>query len=141
MLARRGALSNNFQHVTWLSSYGFHSGVSCFYLRHLVRLNFVLSIAYMLYAMVITFKTYLNRPGPLWKILNDNSYGVYIIHTVIMGGIAAILLNTAIPSLAKFLLVIIFTFVVSNVIVYGSRKLLKVLFSVIETSRYEEEYV
>lgn len=91
----------------------------------LLRLNFVLSIAYTLYAMVTTFRTYLNTQGTLWNALNRNSYGVYIIHTVVMGGIAVTMLNTGIPSLIKYLFVIVSTFAVSNMIVYGYRKLMK----------------
>ena len=91
----------------------------------LLRFNFVLSGAYLLYTMITTFRTYLNTQGTLWNALNRNSYGVYIIHTIVMGGLAVLLLNTAIPSLVKYLIAIVSTFVVSNLIVSLYRKLIK----------------
>lgn len=43
---------------------------------------------------------------------------------IVMGGLALPLLNTAIPSLAKYLIVTVSTFVVSNVIISLYRKLI-----------------
>ena len=73
--------------------------------------------------MVITFKNYFNKQGKLWKELNGNSYGVYIIHVIVMGGIALPMLNTLIPSLLKFLILTIVTFVMSNLIVSFYKRL------------------
>ncbi len=88
----------------------------------LIRLNFVLSLAYLLYVMITTFRKYLNKQGRIMTELNKNSYFVYIIHVIVMGVIALTMLNTAIPSLVKFLLLTISTFVVSNLIVSCYRK-------------------
>jgi len=88
----------------------------------LVRLNFVLSLAYLLYVMITTFRKYLNRQGKISKELNKNSYFVYIIHVIVMGSIALTMLNTAIPSLLKFVLLTVSTFVVSNLIISSYRK-------------------
>ncbi len=90
----------------------------------ILRVNFVLSLAYLLYVMITIFRRYLNTQGKIWRELNRNSYGVYIIHTIVMGGLAVTMLNMTIPSLVKFLLVTVSTFVVSNVIVYGYQKLI-----------------
>ena len=68
----------------------------------------------MIYVTVITFKNHFDKQGKLWKELNKNSYGVYIIHVIVMGGIALMMLSTPIPSLLKFLILTIATFVVSN---------------------------
>jgi len=91
----------------------------------MLRLNFVLSLGYLLYVMVTTFKKYLNRKGNIWNELNKNSYGVYIIHVTVMGGIALAMLNTSIPSLLKFLILTVTTFAVSNLIVSIYRKAIK----------------
>lgn len=89
----------------------------------MLRLNFVLSLAYLLYAMITTFKKYLNKQGRIMTELNKNSYGVYIIHVIVMGSIASTLLDTAIPSFLKLLLLTISTFAISNLFVSCYRKL------------------
>ena len=88
----------------------------------ILRLNFVLSLAYLLYVMITTFKKYLNKQGKISKELNKNSYGVYIIHVIVMGGIALIMLNIEIPSLLKYLILTVSTYAASNLIMYSYRK-------------------
>jgi hypothetical protein len=90
----------------------------------ILRLNFVLSLAYLLYVTITTFRKYLNKQGKIWKELNKNSYAVYVIHVIVMGGIALTMLNTAIPSLLKFLLLAVSTFVVSNLVISCYRKVI-----------------
>jgi peptidoglycan/LPS O-acetylase OafA/YrhL len=87
-----------------------------------LRLNFTLSLAYLLYAMITTFRKYMNKQGRIAVELNNNSYGVYIIHLIIMGFVASSMLNSAIPSLLKFLLLTVSTFLVSNLIISCYRK-------------------
>jgi fucose 4-O-acetylase-like acetyltransferase len=91
----------------------------------ILRLNFILSLAYLLYVMITTFRKYLNKQGKVSQELNKNSYGVYIIHVIVMGGIALIMLNIAIPSLLKYLILTISTYVASNLIMYSYRKVIK----------------
>jgi hypothetical protein len=95
----------------------------------ILRLNFTLSFAYLLYAMITTFRKYMNKQGRIAVELNNNSYGVYIIHVIIMGFVASSMLSTAIPSLLKFLLLTVSTFLVSNLIISCYRKIvtLKIL--------------
>jgi fucose 4-O-acetylase-like acetyltransferase len=88
----------------------------------LVRLIFLLALAYLLYAMTTSFKKYLNKQGKLSRELNENSYYVYIIHVVIMGGIATALLNTGIHSLVKFFGATIATYLISNLLVSSYRR-------------------
>jgi surface polysaccharide O-acyltransferase-like enzyme len=88
----------------------------------LLRLTFTLSLAYLLYTVITTFRTYLNRQGPISKTLSKNSYYVYIIHVIVMGVIAASMLNTTIPSPVKLLLLTVSTFGVSHVIVCFYKK-------------------
>ena len=83
----------------------------------LVWFGFHLSLLSLLYIIINTFRYYLNRKGTIIKRLNRYSYGVYIIHFIVMGGIAVILLNAAIPSLTKYAILIVSTYVASNLIV------------------------
>lgn len=53
--------------------------------------------------------------------LNRNSYSVYIIHTIVLGVVALSLLGMPIPSMVKFLIVTIFTFALSNLLIYSWR--------------------
>ena len=91
----------------------------------LLRLNFVLSLAYLLYVMVTTFRKYLNRQGKISKELNRNSYGVYIVHVIVMGSIALTMFNTAIPSVLKYFILTISTFASSNLIISFYRKVIE----------------
>jgi len=90
----------------------------------ILRISFVFALAYLLYAMVTTFKRFFNKQGNLSRELNGNSYYVYIIHVIIMGGIAITMVNTGVPSLIKLLLLTIGTYLLSNVIVSLYRKVI-----------------
>ena len=57
-----------------------------------------------MYVMVETFWRYFDKTGRIWSELNRNSYGVYIIHVIVIGVIALPLLNSAMPSLLKYLI-------------------------------------
>ena len=91
----------------------------------LIWFNFHLSLLSMLYILINTFRYYFNKQGKIRKELNNNSYNVYIIHIIVMGGIALTMLNTAIPSLLKFLILTVSTYGVSNLIVYFYREVIK----------------
>ena len=87
-----------------------------------LRLNFVLSLAYLLYAIITAFKKYLNKQGKITRELNKNSYGVYIIHVIVIGCIAMAMVNSAIPSLLKYLILTLSAYAACNFIVYFYRK-------------------
>lgn len=87
--------------------------------------SFVLSLLGLLFVMINTFRFYGNKTGKIMKELNKSSYGVYIIHVIVLGMIALTLLNTIIPALLKYLLLTISTFVISNLIVYFYKKNIK----------------
>jgi glucan biosynthesis protein C len=72
--------------------------------------------------MITIFRRYLNRQGKISKELNKNSYGVYIIHVIVMGAIALTMLNTSIPSLLKYLILTVSTYVACNLIISLYRK-------------------
>ena len=88
----------------------------------LLRLNFVLSLAYLLYAMITAFRKYLNKQGRFGGELNKNSYGVYIIHVIIIGFIALNMVNTAIPLLLKYLIVTVLSYIACNLIISFYRR-------------------
>ncbi|MBU4202565.1 MAG: acyltransferase family protein [Acidobacteria bacterium] len=100
----------------------------------LIQFSLLLSMLCLLYLMINTFRYYLNRQGKISRELNKNSYGVYIIHVIVMGGIALILLDTTIPSLLKYLVLTVSTYTASNLIVYFYRRVIK---SKIPTKRKE----
>jgi len=79
--------------------------------------SFLLSTFCMTYLMVETFWRYFDRTGKLWRELSKNSYGVYIIHVIVIGIFGTLLLNTNLPALAKYLLLILSTYVGSNLLV------------------------
>jgi len=91
----------------------------------LIRCNYLLSLLCILYVMINTFRFFLNKSGKISKEMNRNSYNVYIIHVIIMGGIALTMLNTAIPSLVKYLILTASTYVACNLIVYIYRKTIR----------------
>jgi fucose 4-O-acetylase-like acetyltransferase len=91
----------------------------------LLWVSFNLSLLCLLYVMINTFRYYLNKKGRIEKELNKNSYYVYIIHVIVLGVIALTMLNVAIPSLVKYLVLTVSTFVASNLIISLARALWK----------------
>ena len=90
--------------------------------RLILWFSFHLSLLCLVYAMIETFRRYLDKQGRLINVLNKNSYNTYIIHVIVMGILALIMLNTEIPSLVKFLILTVSTFCVSNLIIISCRK-------------------
>ena len=78
---------------------------------------FYLAQLCLVYLSVQTFWRYVDRTGKIWKELNRNSYYVYIIHVIVLGVIALLLLNLPMPSLAKYLTLTVATFLACNLIV------------------------
>ncbi|MFC1506406.1 acyltransferase family protein [Thermoproteota archaeon] len=91
----------------------------------LLWFSFNLSLLCLLFVMISTFRYYLNKQGRIGKEWNKNSYYVYIIHVIVLGVIALTMLNVAIPSLLKYLVLTVSTFVVSNLIISLARMLWK----------------
>ncbi len=84
----------------------------------LIWSGFHLSLLGLLYIMVSTFRYYLNKGGVVIKRINSNSYGVYIIHFIVVGIVALVLLDTGLSSLAKYGSLIVLSYAISNLIVY-----------------------
>jgi hypothetical protein len=72
--------------------------------------------------MITTFRKYLNKQWSISRELNKNSYGVYIIHVIVMGCIALAMLDAAIPSQLKVLILTCSTYAACNLIVTFYRR-------------------
>lgn len=79
--------------------------------------SFHLSSLVMVYVLVESFRFYMVGTGRVWQALSRNSYGVYIIHVVLIGVFGTLLLNTGLPAVVKWLLLILATYVGSNLLV------------------------
>jgi fucose 4-O-acetylase-like acetyltransferase len=91
----------------------------------LIQATYLISLLCILHVTINTFRFFLNKSGKISNEMNRNSYNVYIIHVIVLGGIALILLNSAIPSLAKYLILTASTYAVCNLIVYFYRKAIR----------------
>ena len=91
--------------------------------------SFHLSSLVMVYIMVESFRFYVTGTNSLWKALNRNSYGVYIIHVIIIGLFGTLLLGTQLPVLIKWVLLVVSSYVGSNLIVSIYRKTRRALSS------------
>jgi DMSO/TMAO reductase YedYZ heme-binding membrane subunit len=90
-------------------------------------LSFHLSLPVMVYVMVESFRFYVDRTGRIWRELNRNSYGVYIIHVIVIGVFGTLLLNLDLPALAKYPMLIVLSYVGSNLVVSVYRTLMRAL--------------
>lgn len=78
----------------------------------------LISMFSFLYILIYTFRFSFNKSTKLIDQLSKNSYYVYIIHVIVMGLIALPLLSVGLPAIAKYIVLVILTFVISNIIVY-----------------------
>jgi len=95
--------------------------------RLIWHLSFYLALLCLMYVMIVSFWLYLDKTGKTWSELSRNSYGVYIIHVVVIGIFGTLLLNLNIPAVVKYLILIVSTYVGSNLIVSGYRALAQAL--------------
>jgi peptidoglycan/LPS O-acetylase OafA/YrhL len=79
--------------------------------------SFHLSTLSMVYVMVESFWRYVDKGGTVWRELNKNSYGVYIIHVIVIGIFGTLLLNMDRPAMLKYVLLILSVYLGSNLIV------------------------
>ena len=88
-------------------------------------LSFDLSLLCLVYVVLETFWRYFDRTSRIWGELNRNSYGVYIIHVILIGVFGTLLLNLSLPALLKYPTLIVLTYVTSNLVVSAYRSLLQ----------------
>ena len=67
----------------------------------------------MMLGLLVFFRTYLARPGPVLARLDGNIYGVYLIHLFVVIGLQAALVGLDWPPLAKFTIVLLGTLAIS----------------------------
>ncbi|KAA3661660.1 MAG: hypothetical protein DWQ10_04070 [Calditrichaeota bacterium] len=103
----------------------------------LMWIAFHFSLLGLLYLIVKTFRYFPNTQGRVARILADNSYNVYIIHTIVLGGIALIMLHTAMPSQAKYLISVVATYIASNGIVLFYKQTIKPWFLIRKKEKIE----
>lgn len=77
-----------------------------------------------LYVFIDLFRLRFNKSSKIMDQLNRNSYNVYIIHMIVLGIIALILVDLPIPIFVKYLVLTILTFIVCHIIVYAYRRIL-----------------
>ena len=80
-------------------------------------ISFDLALLCMMYVMVETFRRDFNKSGKTWSALNRNSYGVYIIHVIMIGIFGTFLMKLGLPVYLKYPLLIILTYLGSNLLV------------------------
>ncbi len=88
-------------------------------------LSFDLSLLCLVYMMVESFRRYFDKTSRIWGELNRNSYGVYIIHVIMIGVFGTLLLNLSLPALVKYPMLIVLTYVTSNLVVSVYRSLVQ----------------
>lgn len=88
----------------------------------LIHLSFLLSLLSLLYVTIHTFRFYFDKQAIIGEELSRNSYGVYVIHVVIMGAIALAMLGSTVPSLFKHLILAAGTYAASNLLLSLYRK-------------------
>ncbi|KAA3656101.1 MAG: hypothetical protein DWQ04_32065 [Chloroflexi bacterium] len=71
----------------------------------------------MMILMIESFWRYVDKTGPIWSELNRNSYGVYIIHVILIGVFGTLLLNLDASALVKYPLLIFSTYIGGNLLV------------------------
>jgi glucan biosynthesis protein C len=114
--------------VIWAISMGSLGGLISPLIDRLIWwLGFDLSVLCMVYLLVQTFWRYFNRPGRIWSELNRNSYGVYIIHVIVIGVFGTLLLNLNLPALVKYPILVVSSYLVSNLIVSVYRSLVQTM--------------
>ncbi|MCP4903322.1 MAG: acyltransferase family protein [bacterium] len=86
-----------------------------------ITLAWNVSLFCMVYVLVMTFRHYFNWQRKITLEMSIYSYGVYIIHVIIMGGIALTLLDLNLSSLSKYLLLTASTYMLCNVLVFVYR--------------------
>ena len=89
--------------------------------------SFYLSLLCLLYLMIESFWRYIDKTGRIWRELNRNSYGVYIIHVIVIGFFGTLLLQLNLQGWMKYLMLIVLTYLVSNLIVSVYRSLVQTI--------------
>ncbi len=85
----------------------------------------LLSAFAFMYIFIHIFRNKLNKSGMILGEMSKNSYGVYIIHMIVIGVLSLIFLNFSYSAYIKFPIVAIMSFILANLIVSFYRRTLK----------------
>jgi surface polysaccharide O-acyltransferase-like enzyme len=85
--------------------------------------GFVVSCAAATFAFLGTFIRFTKKRHPLWESLRDNSYGIYLIHYVIVSWLQYSLLKISLSAPAKGLVVFAGALTVGWILVAARRAL------------------
>ena len=85
--------------------------------------SMLISMLCLLQIFIHAFRKSFNKSNWVLEQLNHNSYFVYIIHVIVIGLISLSIIDLAIPTYVKFLIVVVLTFIISNALVYIYRVL------------------
>lgn len=88
-------------------------------------LCFYVSLFGLVILLVETFRRYVIYAGKVSHLLCDNTFGVYLIHVIVIGVFGLVLLHLPGPSLLKHLFLTVLTYGVSNLLV-SLYKMLKI---------------
>lgn len=99
-----------------------HFFVSSLLDRAIYYFSFLISMFSFLYIFIYTFRFTFYKSNKMMNELNRDSYNVYIIHMIVLGMIAVLLLNISFHPILKYLILIILTFVLSHLLTYIFRK-------------------
>jgi peptidoglycan/LPS O-acetylase OafA/YrhL len=86
--------------------------------------SLLLSMLSFLYILLDLFKLKFDKVNKFWNFFNKNSYQVYIIHMIIIGLIALLLMNIPVAIFIKFPVLVITSFILSNLIVHLYKRFL-----------------
>ena len=87
--------------------------------------SLLLSMFSFLHIFIYAFKKWFDRGGMLLKELSRNSYSVYIIHVIVIGILSIGLLNVSLPAYPKFLIVVVMTFIFSNLLISAYKRIVR----------------
>ncbi|NKB86864.1 MAG: acyltransferase family protein [Acidobacteria bacterium] len=77
---------------------------------------FHLALGSLVFLSLDIARRWFDRPRPLGKLLAPHAYGVYVVHMAVLAGPAVLLLNTAIPAILKYSLLVVVTYTGSVVV-------------------------
>jgi surface polysaccharide O-acyltransferase-like enzyme len=83
----------------------------------LIQISFLLSMFCLVYLVLGTFRRFMTKPSAWGAKLSQNSYGVYVLHVIVMGGIAVALMDSSIPSVLRHLILAVSTYLLSHAMV------------------------
>jgi fucose 4-O-acetylase-like acetyltransferase len=85
--------------------------------RVLLWFSYYISLLLLMYLNIETFWRYLGGTGRIRSELNRNSLYVYLIHVVVIGLIALLLLGLGLPGLVKYVLLTVAAYVACNLLI------------------------